>query len=127
MDKIINESQSAFIHRKSIIDNIILCHDLYRSFNLNKGPAKMAPKIDLSKTFDREKNLFDRVKWNFLRSALRALNFSKTFINWIMQCVTSPAFSILVNENPCSFFNSTRACFSIFILHHHGISIGNAN
>lgn len=52
ISRIINPTQSAFIPGKSILDNVLLSHELIRGFHLDKGSPKMFLKIDLSKAFD---------------------------------------------------------------------------
>lgn len=49
MDKIISPYRSAFMSGRSISYNILLSHDLIRSFQLAKGKAKMCLKLALSK------------------------------------------------------------------------------
>lgn len=56
----------------------------------------MCLKVDLSKAFDS-------VRWNFIKDAPVAMHFPAKMINWILECVIDPAFSIPINENPCGF------------------------
>lgn len=58
-------------------------------------------KIDLSKAFDS-------LEWNFIEKVLRNIGFHTKFIDWIMQCITTPSFSVLVNGSPLGFFKSSR-------------------
>lgn len=97
----INHNQSAFIPRRNITDNILLSHDLFRNFHMNKEEARMALKIDLGKAFNM-------VNWDFLVATLNALKFLSMFTNWIMECATGAAFFILINGEPCGFFKSSR-------------------
>lgn len=39
---------------------------------------------------------------------LYGLQFPDSFIQRIMECVTTPKFSIMINGNPCGFFSSRR-------------------
>lgn len=39
---------------------------------------------------------------------MHSLNFPGQFIHWIMECVKSPSFSLLVNGQSFGFFKSTR-------------------
>lgn len=54
-------------------------------------------KIDLNKAYDR-------ITWDFLEKVLRAYNFPETWIRWIMQCISSVSYSILVNGEPSESF-----------------------
>lgn len=85
----------------SITDNILLSHDLMRSFHLDKGLQKLCPKIDLTKAVES-------IRWDFVKTALRHLNFPDNIINLIMECITAPVFSVLINGHPAGFFKSSR-------------------
>lgn len=101
MHKIINQSQSAFVPGRSISDNILLSHDLLRSFHLKKGKPCVRLKIDLSKAFDN-------IRWDYIEAALCNFYFPSVLVNWIMECISQPSFSVLVNGTPCGFFNCNR-------------------
>jgi hypothetical protein len=58
-------------------------------------------KIDLSKAFDR-------VNWLYIRMLLIHLGFGVAFTNWIMGCLSSVSFSILINGSTSSFFKAER-------------------
>lgn len=58
-------------------------------------------KIDLSKAFDR-------VSWLYIKMLLIHLGFPLRFINWIMACITTPTYSILINGSASHFFHSER-------------------
>ncbi|KZV47065.1 hypothetical protein F511_11971 [Dorcoceras hygrometricum] len=53
-------------------------------------PPRCVLQIDLQKAFDT-------VSWEFLREALHALCFSDIFIAWVMECVSTTSFSVMVN------------------------------
>ena len=50
-------------------------------------------KLDMSKAYDR-------VKWVFLENILLKMGFSNTWTAFIMECVTTVSYSILVNGEP---------------------------
>lgn len=58
-------------------------------------------KIDLSKAFDR-------VSWLYIKMILIHIGFPPPLINWIMACITTPTFSILINGSASHFFHSER-------------------
>lgn len=60
-----------------------------------------ALKIDMSKAYDR-------VKWNFLRAVLTIMKFDTKWVKWIMECLTSVNYTLLVNGNLTTSFQSSQ-------------------
>ena len=59
-------------------------------------------KIDLHKAFDC-------INREFIYYLLHCMKFPPKWINWIMECISSPTFSIImVNCSPEGFFGSNR-------------------
>jgi hypothetical protein len=58
-------------------------------------------KIDLKKAFDS-------IDWAFLRLILHSVGFGIKFTDWIMACVTSANFAVLINGEATNFFKSER-------------------
>ncbi|KAK2449324.1 hypothetical protein QL285_008530 [Trifolium repens] len=92
LEKCVSEEQSAFVEGRSILDNALIAieviHALKRKTRGRKG--ELALKIDISKAYDK-------VDWGFLRGMLERLGFSNKWIHWIMLCVSSVNYSVLVN------------------------------
>ncbi|XP_042023162.1 uncharacterized protein LOC121770511 [Salvia splendens] len=86
-------AQSTFIPGRHIMDNIYLAQELMRRYADNKNAPKCTVKIDLRKAYDS-------VDWDFLKSILHGLNFHPKFVFWVIQCVTTPRFSIAINGSP---------------------------
>ena len=61
----------------------------------------MILKIDLEK-------YFDQVSWLYIHMLLTHLGFPLQTINWIMWCITSISFSILINGAATNFFHVER-------------------
>ncbi|XP_058774459.1 uncharacterized protein LOC131648725 [Vicia villosa] len=93
LDKCVSEEQSAFVEGRSILNNAMIAteiiHTLKRRTKGNK--AHLALKIDISKAYDR-------VDWGFLKGVLNRMGFAEKWIHWMMMCVTSVHYSVLVNS-----------------------------
>lgn len=61
----------------------------------------MALKLDMIK-------VYDRIKWEFLKSVMVEMDFNNGWVNLIMRCVTSVSYSILVNGVPQESFKPSR-------------------
>ena len=87
----ISPCQSAFIPGRWIAENQLIVQEILHSFKRKKvkgGFVEM--KLDLKKASDR-------INWKFLKMVLSKFGFNQSFIGWIMECVTTVSFSILVN------------------------------
>jgi hypothetical protein len=58
-------------------------------------------KLDLKKSFDN-------IDWDFLRMILLSVGFGVKIIDWVMSCVTSANFAVLINGEATKFFKSER-------------------
>jgi hypothetical protein len=102
LEKLISQCQSAFIPGRWIAENQLIVHELLHSFKRRKVKGGfVAMKVDLQKAYDR-------INWNFLRIVLRRFGFQEVFVNWIMQCVTSVSFLVLINGGKSKSFRPTR-------------------
>ena len=94
LPEIISETQGAFVSGRIISDNIIIAHKMIHGLRTNTKVAEswMAIKTDMSKAYDR-------VEWNFLEVLLEDMVFDRVWVRWIMACVSSVSFSVLLNGN----------------------------
>ncbi|XP_043697391.1 secreted RxLR effector protein 78-like [Telopea speciosissima] len=93
MGKVVSDNQSAFIKGRSIVDNILVCHDIVRGIE-QKGTSPTAVlKIDLHKAYDS-------LSRKFLFEIMERMGFPSMFIRWVKACVDTPCFSILLNGSP---------------------------
>ena len=65
------------------------------------GKKSLVLKLDLIKAYDK-------VDWRFLRFVLLQVGIPLNTTNWIMGCVSSATYSVLVNGKPTSFFSASR-------------------
>ena len=61
----------------------------------------MVLKLDLVKAFDQ-------INWSYLRLILLQIGIPLSGVNWIMGCLTSVNFAILINGSPSHFFIASR-------------------
>lgn len=69
----IAENQSAFVHSRCIVHNIMVCQDLVRHYNRAYTSPRCLIKLDLKKAYDT-------VEWGFLDEMIQALKFPNPFI-----------------------------------------------
>ena len=51
---------------------------------------------------------YDRLKWDFILKCLQQLGFHPLWNKWIMECITSLSYSLLVNDEPTELIIPTR-------------------
>ena len=91
LHKIISPCQSAFILGRWIAKNQVVVHELLHSFKMRRVKnGFMAIKLDLQKAYDR-------VNWDFIKAVLTNLAFNGTFTSWIMDCISSVSYEVIVN------------------------------
>ena len=100
---IISPTQSAFVLGCLITDNILVAYETLHTMHVRiKGKkGSFALKLDISKAYDR-------VEWPFLQGMMQRMRFLDKWIGWVMGCVTTPSFSILINGKPYGNINPSR-------------------
>eukprot|EP00253_Pinus_taeda_P004952 PITA_04952 len=96
----ITPQQFSFLENRQIHEAIGSAQEALHTI-WSKHLKSILLKIDLSKAFDR-------VSWLYIKMMLIHLGFPIPFINWIMACISSPSFSILINGSASHFFHSER-------------------
>ena len=89
---LIDESQSAFVMNRQILDGVLIANESLRWLKKKKIPGTLI-KLDFQKAYDS-------VNWSFLELVMEKLDFGRTWIRWIMNCVSSASMSILLNGSP---------------------------
>ncbi|GAU27012.1 hypothetical protein TSUD_313740 [Trifolium subterraneum] len=88
-----DEFNPAF-YQRSILDNALIAteviHALKRKTQGRRGELTL--KIDISKTYDK-------VDWGFLREVMTKMGFTDVWIRWVMMCVSSVNYSVLINSD----------------------------
>lgn len=87
-----SQFQNGFVPSRLISDNVLVAHEILEHIRKRKKgrSALYALKLDMNKAYDR-------VDWDFLLGILRVMGFSLKWIGWILQCVSTVSFSVLVN------------------------------
>ena len=92
LPQIISENQNAFLPERLITDNVLITFELMHYLDHKKSgkDSYMAVKLDMSKAYDR-------VEWNFIEGVMRRLGFHEKWIGWVMKCITTVTYSVLIN------------------------------
>ncbi|XP_056847372.1 uncharacterized protein LOC130498048 [Raphanus sativus] len=95
LPRLISETQSAFVAKRLITDNILVAQESFHALRTNKRCREdfMAIKTDMSKAYDR-------VEWSFIAALMLKMGFDERLVDLIMCCVTSVSYQVLVNGQP---------------------------
>ncbi|KAL9686472.1 hypothetical protein QQ045_023932 [Rhodiola kirilowii] len=101
LDYLVDQSQAAFVKGRNIANNISLVQELLCKYNRKHLSKRCMLKIDITKAYDM-------VDWSFLKTILGLFGFPSIFVQWIMACVSSAHFSVLINGSLEGYFKSNR-------------------
>ncbi|KAG7572529.1 hypothetical protein ISN44_As09g008890 [Arabidopsis suecica] len=103
LPSLISATQGAFVSGRLISDNILLAHEMIHALRTNAHCDEdfIAIKTDMSKAYDR-------VEWNFLEELLLRLGFNIVWVQWIMSCIKSVSYSVLLNGSSYGFIKPER-------------------
>ena len=100
LHKVVSKHQFGFLYNRQIIEPIGIVQEALHTIKVEKQKV-MVMKLDLVKAFDK-------VNWSFLRLVPLQIGIPSTFLNWIMGCVESTNFVVLINGTPSNFFQVLR-------------------
>ncbi|XP_020245132.1 uncharacterized protein LOC109823260 [Asparagus officinalis] len=98
---LISDAQSAFVKGRLISSNILLAHEIVKHYGRKNNSPRAILNIDLRKAFDT-------ISWVFINDMLKGLRFPDNMISWIMECISTPRFSISINGTPHGYFQGAR-------------------
>ena len=96
----ISNEQFGFLEGRLIHEAIGVAQEGLHSMKANNIKGAIF-KIDLAKAFDK-------VSWLYIRLWLTHLSFDIAFIIWVMSCITTVSFSVLINGAASPFFHAER-------------------
>jgi hypothetical protein len=92
----ISREQFGFLEGRKIHEAIGVAQEGMHNMKTKKLKG-VVMKIDLSK-------VYDRVSWIYIHMLLTHVGFEVPFINWVMSCISSTSFVVLINGSaPLSF------------------------
>lgn len=82
---------------------LLLAHEVmhFLKTSPNKSNRYMAVKLDMSKAYDR-------AEWSFVEAVMRKMGFDHKWISWIMGCMVSVNYSVLINGEAQGYIMLTR-------------------
>ncbi|GAU42165.1 hypothetical protein TSUD_89640 [Trifolium subterraneum] len=100
MDKVISESQTAFVRDRQILDGILIANEVVDEARRAKKEL-MLFKVDFEKAYDS-------VDWGYLDVVMGRMGFPTLWRKWIKECVCTATASVLVNGSPTDEFPLER-------------------
>ena len=102
LGNLVSSFQVAFVPGRRGIDNVIIAQELIHSIHRKKGRiGQFILKLDLEKAYDR-------LEWDFICEVLTFFKFPPSFVNLLLECVSTSSFSILVNGGQMETFKPFR-------------------
>lgn len=86
---------------RGIAYNAVVAQDLIKGYERKGVSPRCMIQVDLQKAYDY-------VRWSYLEEAMKFFNFPNQIICWIIQCVTNPHYSIIINGEARGFFPGKR-------------------
>ena len=96
LGKLISKVQHTFVEGRQILHASLIVNEVIDSVLKSKERVVLC-KLDIEKAYDH-------VDWTFLFSVMGKMGFGEK-CKW---CISTLSFSILVNETPIGFFQSSR-------------------
>ncbi|XP_075084717.1 uncharacterized protein LOC142167972 [Nicotiana tabacum] len=98
---VISGSHAGFIPERKIADNVILAHELVKAYSRKYTSPRCMIKIDLHKAYDS-------VEWPYLKQVMDELGFPQLFTSWVMECIQTVNYPIVINGEHSRPFNAAK-------------------
>lgn len=98
---VVSLNQSAFVLGRHIQNNILLSQEILHNYHRDEGLPRWAAKVDLRKAYDS-------VRWEVVEFVLKWIGVPSKFVSWIMTCVSTASYSIMLNGAPYGYFCGKR-------------------
>jgi len=100
MSKYISSKKFGFLDQREIYDVVSITQQCIHSFKTHQLEACLM-RINLIKAYDY-------VAWELLRLILHKIGFVIKLIDWIMVCISTVSYVVIINGLPTFFFNASR-------------------
>lgn len=99
--KLVSPTHAGFFPGRLIVDNVMMESELIRGCSFAQISPRCLVKVDIMKAYYS-------IDWFFLRRVMEEMSFPQMFIRWIMGCVSTDLYTILVNGCPTKKFKATK-------------------
>lgn len=96
----ISVEQHGFLKGRAIHDVVTTTQEVIHSIHTRKLEALIL-KVDLYKAYDC-------VDWSFIRLLLLKVGFTMKKIRWVMACVSTRNYAVIINGTPTIFFKADK-------------------
>lgn len=98
--KVIGESQTAFIPGRQNLDGVVILHEVLHELKKEKKSGIIF-KLDFEKAYDK-------VQWSFLFDVLHKKGFSDRWIQWVKMATIGGKMAVNINGEVKDFFKTYR-------------------
>lgn len=98
---LVDNCQAAFVLERLITDNIIMSHELVKGYGIKNISPRCMVKVDMQKAYAL-------IECPFIEQILRLLGFPILFSTWIIQCMTTVTYSIVLNGQSTTPFTTRK-------------------